>query len=134
MHKNNSLNILTSTIGRVVLLAIIILFIVNIFRSVWKNHQITEQINTLENSISALENGKINLTNRIWYYQTETYKELEARRHLNYKKNDEKVLVLVKKEDISSQNNSTNKQTDNANNTPDDNLPNWQKWLKYIFG
>ncbi len=133
MQKKNTLNILTSTIGRIVLLAIIILFIVNIFRSIWKNHQVTKQIDSLEKQISSLENDRINLNNRILYYQTDTYKELEARQHLNYRKKDEKVMALVKKENnISDQNNDKN-QVNNYETSQED-MANWQRWVKYIFG
>lgn len=131
MQKKNTLNILTSTVGRVILLAIIILFIVNIFRSIWKNHQITKQIDNLEQDISALENEQLNLNNRILYYQTNTYKELEARQHLNYKKKDEKVMILVKKEPTQNSD-STVKNIDSEDSK--DNMTNWQKWFKYIFG
>lgn len=134
MEKENfwikSANILV----RFALLAIIGLFLFNIGRSIWKNHDIEEKIILLKHDISELENQSVALKNRILYYQTETYKELEARKHLFYQKPDEKLVVLIKSDDSNSSQNTTNTNDQIKPNQATDDLPNWQKWINYIFG
>lgn len=137
MNKNKSSFFnFTSTLGRVVLLGLIILFLVNIIRSIYKNHNVKNEISQLETEVNELKNEKLNLQNRILYYQTDTYKELEARKHLNYKKIGENVVVLANA--ISSESKDMqddvkhNSQT--QSNSVDNSIPNWQKWMKYIFG
>ena len=85
LTKKTFLNF-TSALGRIVLLGLVVLFLVNIVRSIYKNHDIKKQISQLESEIDTLQNEKLNLKNRVLYYGTDTYKELETRKHLNYKK------------------------------------------------
>lgn len=125
----------TSTLGRIILLGIVILFLVNISRSIYKNHSIKKQIADLKEEINTLENEKLNLQNRILYYETETYKELEAREHLNYKKKGENVIVYLSDENTTNTEQSVKhniSQEEKENQA--DGTPNWQKWMKYIFG
>ena len=103
----NKKNIVFNTIFRIAILAVVILFLINIGRTIYKNHNIEIKISSLENEISELENEKLNLKNRILFYETDIYKELEARRHLNYQKKDEKVVIFLKKnpsENITNEN------------------------------
>ena len=135
MEKKKPLLSFTTTVGRIILLGLIILFLVNIVRSIYKNHNIKKQISQLEDEISTLKNERLNLENRILYYNTDTFKELEARKHLNYKKKDEKVVSLISKEDTLSQEiNKIKHNTETNQLNRDNSIPNWQKWMKYIFG
>lgn len=135
MDKKKPFFNFTSTLGRIVLLGLVILFLVNIGRSIYKNHNIKKQITELESQNHTLKNEKLNLENRILYYDTQTYKELEARKHLNYKKKGEKVVSLITQEDKASEENKiiNDFKTQNKKSS-DDPSPNWQKWWQYIFG
>lgn len=134
MQKRKPIITFTNTLGQILILGLVILFLVNIGRSIWKNHQTTLIITNLETDINTLKNEQLNLQNRIIYYNTDTYKELEARRHLGYKKRDENVVALIKKnENIIDLNTDQNLIDKSKTNSKTDNLPNWQKWIKYIF-
>jgi len=133
-NKKNSSSVFFDTFFRIIILIIVILFLVNIGRTIYKNHNIKTKIINLENINSDLENDRLNLKNRILFYETDIYKELEARKHLNYQKKDEKVVVLLKKEkneNITNENIQKNAEEVKNNENI---VPNWQKWLKYIFG
>lgn len=133
-NKKNNNSVFFDTFFRIIILVIVILFLVNIGRTIYKNHNIKSKISSLENTNSNLENDRLNLKNRILFYETDIYKELEARKHLNYQKKDEKVVILLKKEKNENITNE-NIQKNQENTKTDENLiPNWQKWLKYIFG
>ena len=120
---------------RFVILAIAVLFLFNIGRSVWKNHDVEKNISDLKSSINDLGNQSVNLRNRILYYQTKTYKELEARKHLYYQKPGEKVVILLKSSDGTNTQSSSNTTTKNDPDNPSNpDIPNWQKWINYIFG
>lgn len=139
MNKRNIWQFLSSAIGRLIILAVVILFLVNIGRSIYKNYQINNQIDSLKAKIASLEEDKIDLENRILYYQTDTYKELGLRRHLGYIKPDEKVVVIYKKnQDSNQQNNDISNSQTEAENQPEDlkndDISNWQKWWNFIFG
>ena len=131
--KKNFFNF-TNTIGRFIVLALVILFLINIGRSIYKNHDIKKQINNLEDQITALENENLNLKNRILYYETPIYKEIEARRHLGYKKKGENVVSLLSKDNVPSEEENIKNENSQSKPAQDESIPNWQKWIKYIFG
>ena len=134
MDKNNNGAKFLDTFFRIIILVIVVLFLFNIGKTIYKNHNIKVKITTLENMLADLENNRLNLKNRILFYETDIYKELEARKHLNYQKKDEKVVVLIKKENDENITNENIQKNDETNVKKTDPSPNWQKWLKFIFG
>lgn len=138
MSKRNVWQFLGSAIGRIIILVIVVLFIFNIGRTIYKNYQINEQIISLKSQISILEDEKLNLENRILYYQTATFKELELREHLGYKKPDEKVVVLYEQDDkektVENENQTLENFDKKSKDSAVDHTPNWQKWWEFIFG
>jgi len=133
MKTNSTWSFFTNTFVRILILLIVIFFLYNIVKSILKNHEITKEINDFANSITILENDRLNLKNRIIFYNTDIYKEIEARKHLNYQKKDERVVVLIKKTpDNIDLNNAT--QDINSSQNETETMPNWQKWLQFIFG
>lgn len=137
--KRDFWQFLSTTLGRLLLLAIVVLFLINIGRSIYKNYQMNKQLDAMEAKIAYLKDENINLQNKILYYQTNTYKELELRQHLGYKKPDEKVIVLDKtennREEIIFSNQQSNQAANKNKNTNQvDTIPNWQKWWDFIFG
>ena len=70
-------------------------YIVFIFsKTVWKNYTINQQIYTLQKEAEVLEQENLQLKNLVTYYQSDSYKEREARLLLNYKAPGEKVVAF----------------------------------------
>lgn len=63
-------------------------------RTVYHNFQLKRGIEKLEGQIALLEEQKKDLGNLNLYYQSEAFRELEARRKLNFKRPDEKIVIL----------------------------------------
>jgi cell division protein FtsB len=96
-------------------------------RSAYKNYQINQRIKELQASITTLNEQNTNLKNLIAYYQTETFRELEARRKLGLKKPGEIVVALP-------ENTEEVLQTENPEEKKEQTTPNWKKWWEYLFG
>lgn len=118
--------------GRILVLAIIGFIIFNIGRSVYKNWQTNQKIADIEKAIVELEKQNKNLQNLIAYYQTNAFKELEARQKLGYLKPDEKVLIIPELgQNKETQTPTVNSQEEKNQSSQD---PNFLKWYHYIFG
>ena len=95
-------------------------------RSVYTNWQTNQTVSKLKTEMATLEVENQNLQSQIAYYQTNSFKEKEARRKLGLVKPDEKVVIISKEPP-----------TDSANNpqeTPSESkLPNYQLWWQFFF-
>ncbi len=101
-------------------------------RSVIKNYQINQRIQSLEEQIAELKQEKSYLANLIEYYKTDTFKELRSREELGYQKPDEHVLsVPVESGDVPLGAKNFVANMTNENDRP---IPNYQKWYYYFFG
>lgn len=116
-----------------ILFIVVVFYLIGILsKSLWDNYQVNQEIKNLRQEVVALEEKNQRLKNLIVYYQTDSYKEKEARRKLLMKKPDEKVLALPE-----SQYNHEEAETEDANNQetkPEYDEPNYRLWIKYIFG
>ena len=63
-------------------------------KSLFTNYELRQSIQKLNEQIATLEQQKKDLNNLILYYQSDSFKELEARRKLGLKKPDEKVYLV----------------------------------------
>ncbi|HLB95690.1 MAG TPA: septum formation initiator family protein [Patescibacteria group bacterium] len=63
-------------------------------RAVWQNWQLKDAILKLEEQLATLENQKKDLNNLLIYYQSDSFRELEARKRLGLKKVGEKMVIL----------------------------------------
>lgn len=135
-EKQNFWKNFANILFKFIILAIVGLFLFNIGKSIWKNHDTSEKISILKKEISQLENQSVNLKNRILYYQTPIFKELQVRKHLFYQKPGEKLVVLEKSPDHENENTVPLNDIDISSQPEStrDQLPNWQKWINYIFG
>lgn len=122
-----------SIILNVALILIIIYIVFSIGRSIYGNYNVNKTILRLKSEIAQLEEKKHLLENLIIYYQTMTFKELEARRQLGLKKPDEKMIILPEN-DGASVNDKKNtfdvkseKQADQNDSTA-----NYSKWWSFI--
>lgn len=123
--------ILTNLYKLVVLLIVgYILF--NIGHSIWKNFALEQSIKNTENEISELKKENEMLANQILYYQTEEFKELEARKRLGLKKPGENLLIVPDNTDSDNTNNQIGKKVAREKSTEE--LPNPLKWWNYVMG
>ncbi len=124
--------------GKLLLVALIGYFIFLIFQAAKQNYQTSQKIKKLREEIASLERQKEVLQNLKIYYQTNTYKELEARRKLLLKKEGETVVpVEVKKEDLEGMEISeTGLPTEAISSEPPPQVPKESMaslWWKYFF-
>lgn len=91
----------------------------------WKSNQEAKKIKT---EIELLEVENKNLKDLIAYYQTESFKEKEARRKLGLVKPDEKVVIISKEPPAQESQISKPKEEDLM---PE--KPNWQLWWDFFF-
>lgn len=106
-----------------ILVAILIFFLVNLGRTSIKYFSIKNEINDLEKEIISLEKENIELTTKINYFQSDFYKEKEAREKMNLKKPDEKVIIIIPPDE------STVAPKEKA----EINVSNLLKWWNYFF-
>jgi cell division protein FtsB len=102
-------------------------------KAVWTNFQLKKERDAIEGQIVALQEQNKNLSNLILYYQSDSFREEEAREKLGLKKPGETVVqVPVKKatdfgSEIAAQVQSVSEKT------PPAQQPNWQLWWQYFF-
>ena len=101
-------------------------------RSVVINYQLQKQTKEIKESISTVQIQNQDLENLILYYQTDSFREVEARRKLGLKKPDEKIFtVSVQKftdfgSELQAQKNSVSVPA------PDLKTSNLQLWWQYL--
>lgn len=124
-------SIFFSILVKILILAVIVYVLYNIGKSIYKNYKTVEKIDTIEESISSQEQDNKNLRNLIIYYQTDSYKELEARKKLGYKKPGENVLIIP---ELGTVNENTNIELPGENSSDEkDEDPNFVKWYNYVI-
>lgn len=111
------------------LLTIYLVFLVG--RSVYTNFRVKQQLAQIEVEIKNLKSENQRLTNLIAYYQTETFRELEARSKLGLKKPGEIVIALPENADepLKEKVDRTPKRDQGKAS-----VPNYIKWWEYFFG
>jgi cell division protein FtsB len=101
-------------------------------KAVWTNYQLKKQTDNLEVSILQIQKQNKDLENLILYYQSDSFREVEARRKLGLKKPDEKmVLVPVKKYDNFNDEVEATKENI-SQNQQEEKQPNWELWWQYF--
>jgi cell division protein FtsB len=112
-----------------ILIVVYLAFILS--RSLWQNYKVNQEIKSLEQEVTTLEEENQRLKNLVLYYRTDSYKEKEARRKLLMKMPDEKVLALPETEYNHEQ---AEDQIDNEKDRDKYQEPNYKLWIEYIFG
>jgi cell division protein FtsB len=113
------------------LIGIMVYIIFLLIRSAWANYGINQEISSLKNDINALNDQNQKLQDLSGYYQSNSYKERQARLLLNYQKSDEKVIILATKKDENQQQDVNALTT--VNPTPAAEKSNPQKWLQFFI-
>lgn len=86
-------------IGSVLGLVVAAYIAIYLVQTVYKNYVLQHQISDLRGQINDLQNDKDSLRYKIQYYQTDSYKEKEARAKLGLQAPGEGVVILPHKDD-----------------------------------
>lgn len=100
-------------------------------KMVWQNYQVNQQISNLERDISGIEKENQKLSDLIAFFQTETFKEKEAREKLGMVKPGEKVLVFPG--DENSENTITDTKGVSEEKNKQEEMPTYKKWWNFFF-
>ena len=93
MENNRRKKLLDSAIKiGMYLIIFYILFLLG--RALWVNYNLKKSIDKLNQQIASLEQDKKNLENLNLYYNSDSFKELEARKKLGLKAPGEKVMIV----------------------------------------
>lgn len=116
--------------GFIYLVFIYVLII--LVRAIWINWTLKKEVDKIKADIVLLQNQNKDLNNLIVYYQSDSFRELEARQILDLKLPDETVVIVpVKKfDDYQTEINNDRKIISKSS---EDNMPNWKAWWRYIF-
>lgn len=131
-QKRQFFSIITNLAKSLLVILLISYGVFVIGKSIHDNYSINQQIDLLKTQITQLQSDINELQNLIVYYQTDSFKEAEARRRLGVQAPGEQVIILPKPEDRTSQTNGTLSapvQNQITNTTSDP-----TKWLQYILG
>lgn len=110
--------------------ALISLFLVGAFKEKERSNVIDDEINALKEEAKKVKANNDLLEERITYFQSSDYQEMEAKKKLNLKKEGEEVVVIQ-----SSQKDEPVSESVEESRTPEivDNRKNYQKWWDYLF-
>lgn len=94
-------------------------------KTIKHNHDLKLQIDKLTLETQSLEEDKVDLANKIEYYQTATFQEREARAKLGLKMPGEEVIILPKRAETAN---------DTESQKSVEAKSNWQQWMEFLFG
>lgn len=103
--------------------------IFGIFQNFYHRYQVKKDLDRLNAEIFNLNKQKEDLGKLLDYYKNASNIEKEARIRLNYKKEGEKVVVILPTATTSS-----GGETISASSLNDENLSNYKQWWYYFFG
>ena len=64
------------------------------YKEIKRNRQIQQEISDLEREADTLKKNNQNLKEKIAYFETKDFQELEAKRELSFQKPDENVVIV----------------------------------------
>jgi len=99
---------------------------INLGEAYYRERQVQKEIDSLKNEIKSFEENNYNLSRLVELSKTDEWKEVEARKKLNMKKDGESLVI------ITAPDNSDEKalETEIDKNK---NSPNYVKWWNYFF-
>lgn len=98
--------------------------------SLWQHFQINRELERLQTEIAGLEDRKADLEEAIKYYQSESFKEKEARSKLFYQKKGEVAIALPPENNKKE----SDQESDIFDTTPKTfSLPNYIRWWHFFF-
>lgn len=115
------------------MLLVILYILYNLGYSIFSNYKVNEKIIGTTTDINSLKQENELLKNQNLYYQTNTFKELEARRKLGMKADGENVIITPDNKDQSDLPDNLSAQGENIQNKTKV-VPNYVKWWQYMMG
>ncbi len=98
--------------------------------AIWQHFQINQELDRLETEIAELEDRKARLTEAIKYYQSDSFKEKEARAKLSYQKKGETAIALPPSADKKEK----EEESDIWDSGPKTfSQPNYIRWWNFFF-
>jgi len=119
------INTLTGNFSNVLIFLIIVYFLFIVGRSMYNSYEDHKKIDLRRAEIEELRLKVIYLENQNLYYQTESFKEKEARKKLGMVKPGENVVALDRE--------GGGYQAVVVNNESEIQIPNYLKWWNYFF-
>jgi cell division protein FtsB len=98
----------------------------NLGKEYYRERQIQKEIDSLKNEIESFEKDNYKLSQLAELYKTDEWKEIEARKRLNMKKEGESLIIITEPND-------SNGKVLSVEVDPNENLPNYVKWWNYFF-
>ena len=122
-----------ATIGSllVILFGVSVAFIIMIATSKEKSRitGIQHEINALQQKADDINGANSDLKEKIAYFETDEFKEKEAKDKLNYQKEGERVVIVKS----TSQYIEEPREEDDASSERQEDLPNYTKWWDQYF-
>jgi cell division protein FtsB len=109
-------------------LVLVVVFVMGsaLARELYREYQIKKEIESLKTEIASMQKDNYELSQFLDYYQTDQYKESEARKRLNLKADGEKVVMIDGAQQAAEE-------TQKAAAGQTDRLSNYKKWWNYFF-
>lgn len=130
IRKKRKKNIFSKIISFKLFIFMAVIIIVSLSMGVggeyYRDYQIQKEIDSLQKEIDYFETNNYKLSQLAEYFQTDEYKELEARKRLNMKKEGESVVII-------GQPDSDLDELIIEEENEYKNFPNYIKWWNYFF-
>jgi len=130
IEKDNSSvykTLIKSKIFFIFLIPVALALVIGIFQNLYHRYQVKKDLNRLNAEIISLGKQKEDLSKLLDYYNNPSNLEKEARIRLNYKKEGEKVVVILPIATSSGHEVISGPSLDNEN------LPNYKQWWYYFL-
>lgn len=129
-HINGHLSTFLSRIATFLLFSYIAFLVGKV---IWLNWQLHREISQIEQQISELKTQQKDLENLVLYYQSDSYREIEARRKLGLKKNDEIAIAIPSKSYQNYEDELQSQKQGVAEKKSEETVPNRELWYNYFF-
>lgn len=95
------------------------------------NQKITQEIDRLKAQALDIAGKKQSLADRITYFQSDEFKERQAKEKLNLKRQDEEVVIIKPVAGLKESEKERSESAPQQEQVPS--IPNYKKWWSYFF-
>lgn len=121
---------MATILSRKTVTIVLVLALAWLSHAVWRVHAqraaVAVQVSDVEAKVKSMENENRFLASSSDYFTSDAYRERQARIKLNYKLPDEQVAFVYRSASPS--------QSAPASVAKTRTVPNWRKWLDWVFG
>ena len=104
-------------------MGVVILYLLYVVgKTLYQSYQVRRNVTNLETAIIEMQTSNKELSEKIIYYQSASYRERIARERMGLMKPGEEVIVILPEAKPKV-----------VETNPEDNLPNYQKWYNFFF-